>query len=397
MATTSKSKKKAAPARRAAGPSRSGNGIKDAKVARKPKTAAKKRKVPASAASETRCHSRKPVFRALDSLWIPAAATSVIGLTAMLWLIHKPLDAPAPVAVSAQQQSQFDKVPERAPASQEQRPQEQRPTQSESVHPLAGLFSSMGAPTIEERVVKWSELLWRENGAKPQLEKLGPLPEIADTAPLLPRKYDCTTFVETVAALARSRDPRNFAANLLAIRYKDGKASFEDRNHFPEADWIPNNVKAGILRDVTSEIAMTGGFEAKLETKMIHRDRWLAQQLRSGKVSRSMASATEKAWKAPIEARVTYIPSDRMDRVLEKIPSGTILNFVRNNDPEHPVLITHQGFVVREKGIVMLRHASHSGNVRTVVLKDYLAKQVRERNSGKGRLIGINLNRLTET
>ncbi|MFM8642887.1 MAG: N-acetylmuramoyl-L-alanine amidase-like domain-containing protein, partial [Phycisphaerales bacterium] len=42
---------------------------------------------------------------------------------------------------------------------------------------------------------------------------------------------------------ARSHDSRDFHANVLQIRYRDGHATWLDRNHFVEADWVPNNVK----------------------------------------------------------------------------------------------------------------------------------------------------------
>src|SRR5262249_15406830 len=150
-------------------------------------------------------------------------------------------------------------------------------------------------------------------------EKFGDgVPQIEDTAPLLPSKYDCTTFVETVAALARSHEPGQFFTNLIAIRYRGGKATYQDRNHFPEADWIPNNIQAEILKAVTAEVAAQASAGTKTETKSIHRDEWLAQQVRAGRVSRSIASTAEAAWKAPVEAKVVYIPYEKLDSVIAK-------------------------------------------------------------------------------
>lgn len=374
------------------------------KPAEKPKlaqkTRARKPSPKKAPALETRRHVRKPPFRFVESLWIPAVATSVMGLAGVLWIMQKPLEPPSSVVIAIQRAQPADVIPvQRAPASEASKPEPIKPAaeSKRAPHALDLLFQSMSAPTVEERVVKWSEFLWREEGAQAQLEKLGPPPRIEDTAPVLPRRYDCTTFVETVAALARSGMPEDFFGNLLSIRYKDGKATFVSRNHFPEADWIPNNAKAGFIKDVTAEIATAAGVQSRTEAKKVHRDRWLAQQLRSGRVSRSIASAVEKTWSAPIEAKVDYIPYEQAAKVLEKAASGTILNFVRDNDPASPVLITHQGFIVREKGVLMLRHVSHGGNVRTVVLRDYLAKQARQQEPRNGKLVGINLNRLMGT
>ena len=68
-------------------------------------------------------------------------------------------------------------------------------------------------------------------------------------------KFDCTTYVETVLALANSIDMDDFERHIRQIRYKDGSVSFVARNHFPSSDWIPNNVKAGYVNDATSQLA----------------------------------------------------------------------------------------------------------------------------------------------
>ncbi len=77
--------------------------------------------------------------------------------------------------------------------------------------------------------------------------------------------FDCTTFVEMVLALAYTR-PESIKEDLSAfeemvklIRYGNGESSFLTRNHFPSADWIPNNtVGNGLLRDVSHEVSLWG-------------------------------------------------------------------------------------------------------------------------------------------
>ncbi len=79
------------------------------------------------------------------------------------------------------------------------------------------------------------------------LDPLGEGPHGAiDRDPLVRfNRFDCQTFVETVLAQARGHSDAEFAAELRALRYRDGKVDFAARNHFPDVDWIPNNVARG--------------------------------------------------------------------------------------------------------------------------------------------------------
>lgn len=76
---------------------------------------------------------------------------------------------------------------------------------------------------------------------------------------------DCTTFLETSLALARSVKSgktsfQDFTNELTFIRYRNGKIDeYPSRLHY-FSDWIYENVKKGIVKDVTEEL---GGKELK--------------------------------------------------------------------------------------------------------------------------------------
>lgn len=351
------------------------------------KVARKKSSSSAKPRAETMRHPRKPSFDLLPKILAMVSGFAVFAMAAGLWYSQKPLDTPKPVSLALS-----NPVVSRAPAQTVTPPAPPVPAAPKST-PMDSDFAAAEKLSIGDRVAFWSSYLWKAEKAEEKLRSVGEMPKLQDTAPLIATKYDCTTFVETVAALARSRVAGDFFKNLVAIRYKDSAGTFEARNHFPEADWIPNNEKAGILKDITVDVAGVAKLTARVEKKMIDRGVWLAQQTKSGAVNRTIASVTEKQWSKPIEARVSYIPIEKLDSAMEHLPHGAILNFVRSNDPRQPVLITHQGFVVKEKGMVLLRHASSAGIVRTVVLRDYIRKQTKEHRT-KGKLIGINLNQL---
>lgn len=61
--------------------------------------------------------------------------------------------------------------------------------------------------------------------------------------------FDCVTFAESVLALGWSQRPEDFAKNLLAIRYRQGRMSWIERNHYMH-DWIRRNVRAGHVAPV---------------------------------------------------------------------------------------------------------------------------------------------------
>ena len=72
-----------------------------------------------------------------------------------------------------------------------------------------------------------------------------------DPDPLI--RYDavvCLTFVEETLALSLATSTEAVVPVLSSLRYQK-EVAYEDRNHLMEAQWIPNNVAKGYLRDVT--------------------------------------------------------------------------------------------------------------------------------------------------
>jgi hypothetical protein len=73
------------------------------------------------------------------------------------------------------------------------------------------------------------------------------------------REFDCVTYVESVLALARLiRDGRDsfgaFAEELRRIRYRDGQLDgYASRLHY-FSEWIADNERLGLVRDITSEL-----------------------------------------------------------------------------------------------------------------------------------------------
>ncbi|MBI3289392.1 MAG: DUF1460 domain-containing protein [Elusimicrobia bacterium] len=234
--------------------------------------------------------------------------------------------------------------------------------------------------------------------------KWGPLGEGAGRAgafdgdPLMDfSSVDCVTFVEQTMAMARARDLKSMQRELNRIRYKDGKISYASRNHFPELDWLPNNIAAGYLKDATGEIA---GTDVKTATKTIKKRDWYLAKSTSNLEGPDAAALGEdekarraRAWRALGEgfqdetASIPYLPMDKLPAHLDAVPSGAVVSIVREDNPKMPVLISHQGFFIRKDGVPYFRHASFNAKVIDVPFLEYFYKYY----GSSWRVVGLNV------
>ena len=202
--------------------------------------------------------------------------------------------------------------------------------------------------------------------------------------------FDCTTFVETVVSLARSQDVDSFENNMDAIRYDNGEVDYLTRNHFPSLQWVPNNIKNGVLKEINHLVLQAS--ETKIAEAVINLPGWL-KKIKIEEIKVPLATMSERqnlleelhalaSQYAPIIARIEYLPISTLlasPMVLKKIPNATIVNFVRPNWDLTDVAgthmnVSHQGLIFQKKEGTYLRHASTTGKVMEVVLLEYLKK-----------------------
>lgn len=229
---------------------------------------------------------------------------------------------------------------------------------------LSAMFQKAQHMNRGERIAFWSAALYKNPAL---LSVLAPGPKIPDTSPLFPNGYNCTTYVETVGALARSESGADLADKLISIRYRKGEISYMTRNHFPEADWIPNNERAGNLEDITKDVAKESGVVAKYAHKDIDKVTWFRQQ-DNVNASRAIASMSDET--VPVD--LAYVPLTSVKSVVGHVPQGTVINVVRMDMKRKPVLITHQGFLIWKNNVPYLRHASSFKEIKEVPLTQYL-------------------------
>ena len=201
--------------------------------------------------------------------------------------------------------------------------------------------------------------------------------------------FDCETYVDTVMALVLAKNLTDFRSKINQIRYKQANVNFTQRNHFPSADWIPNNKKNGFIRELTYFIA---GQKTKVSRAHINRRSWY-HYLTADRIQIAYLTPQEK------ESRLTQLKSEgetlyfskkvsiayipvfellRNPKLRQKIPSGSLIFFVGHDTYltsriGTPMNVLHMGFAIWNKGQLYCRMASSKAKrVLDVRFQDYL-------------------------
>ncbi|MEX0290320.1 MAG: N-acetylmuramoyl-L-alanine amidase-like domain-containing protein [Flavobacteriaceae bacterium] len=183
---------------------------------------------------------------------------------------------------------------------------------------------------------------------------------------------DCTTYVENVLVFsiilkAGNTDFDNYLKALENLRYKDGKLDgYASRLHY-FSEWIANNEKKGLLKDITSEI---GGKEITKDINFMSTHRELYPFLSDDDNFEKIKASENYLNNQPL----CVLAQDEIAENEHLIKTGDIIALttsIKGLD------ITHTGIATREKdGGIHLLHASSSGQVEVskLPLADYLKK-----------------------
>ncbi len=198
------------------------------------------------------------------------------------------------------------------------------------------------SPVIADRIEQISRVfLGTPYGQYPLGEGNGVEPQPRWRADMV----DCQTYVETVLAMANSKDLAVAKALLDDIRYREPPISFSSRNHFTEAQWLPANVAKGYLREETTEIDRA----APSATLVLRREQW------------SKVRGLERLALAEIpegEFSIRYLPLAEARERAAQIAPGSVMLIVRAQDPRRVVRVSHMALVVRGANGLAVRHAS---------------------------------------
>lgn len=158
---------------------------------------------------------------------------------------------------------------------------------------------------------------------------------------------DCVTMIEESFALSTA-EPGTLVEVLNGLRY-DGPPAWENRLHIMETQWLPQNVKRGLLRDVTAEL---GGAQTRRVKKVLSAATW--------KEKSGVGLALPDAKRTVGTYEFDIVPSNVAAELLSKAPSGLLVVVVRADRPHAVTRVSHVGVLVQTPKGPMLRHASRS-------------------------------------
>jgi len=197
--------------------------------------------------------------------------------------------------------------------------------------------------------------------------------EIGETESLVVNLHglDCTTYVENILAFGLllkegKSDFDSFTKTLETIRYKDGKLDgYGSRLHY-FSEWISNNTKKGLIKEITSEI---GGIEIQKEINFMGTHRDLYPFLKDDSNFEKIIETEKELAKRTF----CYLPQDQIEANEHLIQTGDIIALATSING---LDVTHTGIATREKdGRIHLLHASTGSmevEVSKLPLADYL-------------------------
>ncbi len=185
---------------------------------------------------------------------------------------------------------------------------------------------------------------------------------------------DCTTFLENVLTFGRvvkkgKTDFNDYLKELEYVRYRDGKIeNYTSRLHY-FSDWIFENSKKGIVKNVTKEI---GGEPIKFQTGFMSQNPDKYKMLKANPEFVPVMKAKEDE----INARqYYYIPKDKVEQHESKIQNGDLIAITTNLKG---LDIGHVGVAVKmDDGRIHFMHAPLVGakvQISDNPLPEYLAK-----------------------
>ena len=195
------------------------------------------------------------------------------------------------------------------------------------------------------------------------------------------REFDCVTFVENVVALAgyvksREKSFEAFQRLLQKIRYRQGRLQgYSSRLHY-FSDWIHDNQKKGILRDVTAEI---GGSPMKKAMTFMTTHPDLYSPLKNLVNLRRMRSVKRTISKRSL----FFIPKKAVRRLEDRIRDGDLIAITTNREG---LDVQHVGLALKMKNRIHLLHAS-SIEGRVVLSQETLYRYLMQSSARTGIMV----------
>jgi hypothetical protein len=196
------------------------------------------------------------------------------------------------------------------------------------------------------------------------------------------RQFDCFTFVENVVVLAQLVEAgkttfESFVKHMKRIRYREGLLrGYASRLHY-FSDWLQDNEKKGIVKDITAEI---GGSSCLKEIHFMTRHPENYPGLKINTSYREMLDVEKRLSKRTLY----HIPKIELRQVEEKIMDGDLIGITTGIEG---LDVTHVGFALRVKNHIYLLHASEKQE-KVVISKNTLNHYLDIADTRSGILVG---------
>ena len=167
------------------------------------------------------------------------------------------------------------------------------------------------------------------------------------------REHDCVTFIENVVALtwylkSREKSFEGFRRLLQKVRYRQGRLQgYSSRLHY-FSDWIHDNQRKGIVRDVTAEIGVRP-LKKAITFMTTYPD--LYPPLKNPANLRKMVSVEKRISKRPL----VFIPKKALRRFEDRIRDGDLIAITTNTEG---LDVQHVGLAAKVRDRIHLLHAS---------------------------------------
>lgn len=193
--------------------------------------------------------------------------------------------------------------------------------------------------------------------------------------------FDCTTFVETVLALARCTtaeklSPSEFRKNVKCIRYRQAKIDgYASRLHY-FTDWLRDNEKKALLKDISRPL---GGkpVRKKINFMTTHRE------LYAGLKNQAQQSKMLLVEKNLSRRDFNIIGKDKLTRLQAGIREGDIIAFATDQEG---LDVAHVGFAVKQGRHLHILHAS-SKEGAVVISKETLLAYLKSNKKFTGIIV----------
>ena len=195
------------------------------------------------------------------------------------------------------------------------------------------------------------------------------------------RGQDCFTFVEHVVALAwcvtsEKKSFKAFRRILQKVRYRQGRVQgYGSRLHY-FSDWMHDNQKKGILKDITPEI---GGRPLRKIINFMTTHPDLYPPLNEDVSLRRMKSVERTISRRPL----FFIPKKKVRLLEDRIRDGDLIAISTHREG---LDIQHVGLAARVKNRIHLLHAS-STEGKVVLSKKTLCRYLKESRTRAGIMV----------